>query len=100
MNHILERAVIHFFSATALVMLAFFVLRTIRRHWAKKWLPDNWQALLTTAAVTVFAFSTMREAYDVFSGQALSKAFTDYLSWLLGCGIGAWGLYRFKVDNV
>ena len=97
--HILDRGAIHFFSATALVMLTFFVLRTVQRHITKSWLPDHWQPLLTFAAILVFSFSTLREAYDVVNGQTLAKAFTDYISWFLGCVVGTWGLYRFRVDR-
>ena len=97
--HILERAVIHFFSACSLVMLTFFALRTARRKWKTSWLPDSFRERLLLAAICVFALSTMREAWDVANGQALIKAFTDYASWLTGCGVATWGLYRFKMDD-
>lgn len=93
-----ERAIVHFFSASSLVLLAFFGLRTLQRRAAGDWLPGNWQPTLALAAVTVFALASLREAYDVSAGQPLAKAFTDYASWLLGAGFSVWGLYRFKVD--
>jgi hypothetical protein len=37
----------------------------------------------------------MREAWDVANGQPLVKVVTDYMSWLLGTGFGAWGLHRW-----
>lgn len=92
--HILERFVIHFTSATSLVLVMFMLLRSLARHGYTNWLP-TWRASLIVAALFVFAVSTTREAYDVANGQPLVKAFTDYASWLLGCGVAAWGLTRF-----
>lgn len=94
--HILERGVIHFFSSMSLLMLAFFGFRTAVRWSRSAWLPTAWRQQLIIAALAVFAVSTLREAWDVGHGQTIMKAFADYLSWLLGCGVSAWGLYRFK----
>lgn len=97
--HIIDRGTIHFFSSMSLVMLAFFAFRTAARRSHSAWLPAAWRQHLLFAAVAVFAVSTLREAYDVANGQPLVKAFTDYGSWLLGCGASAWGLYRFKLTD-
>lgn len=97
--HVLDRFIVHFFSASSLVMLTFFALRTLDRRIRSEWLPDDWKPLLGLAAVTVFAVASLREAWDVAQGQALGKALTDYASWLLGCGVSTWGLARFKTDK-
>jgi hypothetical protein len=96
--HILDRFVIHLASATSLVMAATFAIMYLRRRVAdsQQWIPANFNSQLMIAALAVFAFSTMREAYDVSVGQPLVKAFTDYASWIIGTGVGAWGLYRIK----
>lgn len=87
MSNGIERAVIHFFSNTALVFGAFWLVRVTQRRWPKH-LP------LGTAALLVFTGAALREAWDVAHGQPLWKAFTDYLSWFLGCAFSAWLLYR------
>ena len=97
--HILDRGTIHFFSSMSLVMLAFFAFRVAARKSKSAWLPAAWRQQLVIAAVAIFAVSTLREAYDVANGQTVIKAFTDYLSWLAGCGVSAWGLYRFKTSG-
>ena len=97
--HILERAMIHFFSATSLVLVVFMLLRSLARRKAARWLPTSWKASLVMAALLVFAISTMREAYDVANGQVLVKAFTDYISWCAGCGVAVWGLFRFAKET-
>lgn len=92
---IMERASIHFASATSLVMITAVWVRFLQRKTHSKWLPKSMYQTLIYAGLTVFAISTMREAYDVAHGQPLVKAFTDYASWLVGTGFGAWGLYRW-----
>ncbi len=96
--HILDRFAIHFVSATALVLCAATALRVAAKRWSQ-WLPADWRHRLVIAGLTVFAISTMREAWDVAHGQLLIKAFVDYASWVCGCGFGVWGLYRFKKDS-
>ncbi len=93
--NIVERFVIHFFAATSLVLLVTMALASARRRWPVWYLPKSVRLRLIVAALLVFACSILREAYDVWNGQALIKAFTDDLSWALGSGAGAWGLYRF-----
>lgn len=96
--HILDRFAVHFFASMSLVLLAFFAVRHFTPK-ARGWLPDEWKEQLALAGLLVFAFSTLREAWDVAHGQTLLKAFTDYASWLLGCGGSVWGLYRFGKEQ-
>lgn len=96
--HILDRAVLHFFSATSLVLLAFMGLRAFNRRRPSEWFPVHWKASLSLAALTVFGFATLREAWDVAAGQSLIKASVDYFSWFAGCAVAAYGLYRFGKD--
>jgi hypothetical protein len=79
-------------------MAATFAIMYLRRKVtdSQPWIPSNFNSQLLIAALAVFAFSTLREAYDVSVGQPLVKAFTDYASWIIGTGVGAWGLYRIK----
>lgn len=94
--HILDRAVIHFFSSCGVLLCVVFAIRWAARKWPNPFLPKTYEMLLTVSALLVFAFSTLREAVDVSNGQTLFKAFCDYASWLLGCGVSAFGLYRIK----
>lgn len=93
--NILDRFVIHFTAATSLVLALANLYRYLRRRYRNQWLPGTMPHTLAWAALTVFAISTLREAYDVRQGQSLVKAITDYISWLLGTGFGAWGIYRW-----
>ena len=92
--HIIDRATIHFTSATSLVLSIAIGIRFASKK--TKWLPRSLPQVLLLSAMTVFAISTLREAYDVAHGQSLVKAFTDYASWLAGTGCAAWGLYRWS----
>ena len=94
--HILGRFIIHFFSSFSLVVIGFFALKFLAKKVpeAQKFLSPTFEHLVVLAALLVFTFSTLREAYDVSKGQALTKAFFDYASWLLGTGCSAFGLYR------
>ena len=94
MAHIIDRFIIHFFASAGVVLMALFTLRYASRKLKTKLLPVHLETQIIVAALAVFADATLREAWDVHSGQALVKAITDYISWLLGCGCTAWGLYR------
>ena len=94
--HILDRAVIHFFSSCGICLCAFIVLHWVQRKKQLSWLPATVQAQLVLVAVAVFAGSTLREAYDVNAGQSLGKAVADYLSWAAGVTCSIWGLWRFR----
>ena len=92
---ILDRFVIHFFASTSLVALAFFFIRWIVRKLQSshpvdlmRWFP------IVLSGLLVFAVSATREAVDVANGQPLIKAFTDYLSWFLGCAASVYAIHR------
>lgn len=97
MLHILERGIIHFFASGSLVLAVFLAYSYWTKHNAKaaEWLPSG-KALLVFSALSVFALASLREPIDVALGQSVTKAFTDFTSWILGTGVSAWGLYRFK----
>ena len=92
--HILDRAIIHIFSAMGLVVGAFFGLQSLHRHLKSSWLPANVGGRLLLAAILVFGITATREAVDVANGQPLVKAFTDYASWAIGLALGIWATYR------
>jgi len=98
-KHIIDRFAIHFAASTCLVLMVTFAIHFASRQLKSPWLPVTVQHKLVMAALLVFAFSTIREAVDVYNGQPLVKAFTDYLSWFSGTVTSAWGLYRFWRDN-
>jgi hypothetical protein len=92
MTHILERAIIHIFSATSAYLLAWFTLQWALRKWPV-WTPIVLPAILACAIIG------NREAFDVANGQPLIKVFTDAVSWIIGMGLAIWGLHRFKKLN-
>ena len=100
-QYILDRSAFHFTSAVTLVLMSSIIIRTIKRLLIKinskkeGWLPDSMQNTLIMAALFVFSFSTLREAWDVARGQLLIKAFIDYFSWFLGVVSGCWWLHRW-----
>lgn len=98
MLHILERFILHFVSATFLTLAAFYLLRYWGRHNRKVgiFISGRHGHLVTISALIVFALAVLREPIDIHMGQVWYKAISDQISWLLGCAIGAWGLYRFK----
>lgn len=93
-SHIIERFIIHLFSATGLVVGTFFAIQSIQRRYAKDWLPSNVGGRLLLAGFLVFGVTATREAWDVHNGQPIVKAFTDYISWAIGLGLGIWATYR------
>lgn len=95
-GHIVERFIIHMFSAMGLVVGVFFGLQSLnRRQKMNGWMPSNIGGRLVLAGLLVFGVTAMREAYDVaVGGQPLIKAFTDYASWLIGLTLGVWAAYR------
>lgn len=101
MGHIAERFLIHFFSATALTLCAFFALRYWVGHNQKVgvWISARRSHLLVLSAVLVFALLPLREPFDVALGQTWYKAIADQISWFLGAAVSAWGLHRFGGDK-
>jgi hypothetical protein len=94
MTEILWRGLLHFICSCGIVLIVLLFLSFIHRRTNWIFLPEIPEQQLFIAALIVFAVSTMREAYDVSNGQPLIKAFTDYASWLLGCGFSVFGIYR------
>ncbi|MCI0352577.1 MAG: hypothetical protein L0Z53_24420 [Acidobacteriales bacterium] len=94
--HIVERFTLHLASSTSLVLALAFLLRWLKRRFRTEWLSEVPAVQLTVAALLVFAFSTLREAYDVANGQPLVKVAFDYASWLIGAGASAYGLFRWR----
>ncbi len=93
-GHILERSIIHLFSAMGLVVGTFFGIQSLHRRYAKGWLPANVGGRLLLAGFIVFGLTATREAWDVSQGQPVVKALTDYLSWAIGLSLGIWATYR------
>ena len=98
--HIIERGAIHLLCSCFLTLAAFTALRYWRNHNRKAgvWLSGDKLHLLVVSALAVWALSTLREPFDVAAGQSTVKAVTDFISWLAGCGVAVWGLYRFSKD--
>ncbi len=97
MVHAAGRFILHFWAAPGIVLGATFALAFLvrkKKDWT--WLPQTKRQIIAVAALAVFACATLREAYDVWAGQPLYKAFTDYSSWLLGCGVAVWALFRLE----
>jgi len=96
LRQIIDRAVIHIYASAGVVLMTLITLRWYCRKWPTPWLPQLFQTQVLIAALLVFAFSALREAWDVSQGQPVIKAFTDYASWFIGCGLSSWGLYRIR----
>ena len=91
--HILDRAVIHFFSSAGVYLIALWGFWLLERK-ARWWPPlKGWWELILPAAAS-FLFISLREAFDAAAGGALVKSVCDWLSWLAGLGASAWALYR------
>ena len=67
-----------------------------RKYKNSKFFPRSMEQTLVYAAITTFALTALREAFDVAYGQPLFKAPVDYASWCLGLAVGSWALYRWK----
>lgn len=98
--HIVERFIIHFVGATFALLAFFFALR----YWLRRnrkvaaFLSPDINHLLVTSALLVFALFTLREPFDVASGQVWYKAIFDQISWFAGAAVSAFGLYRFRKE--
>ena len=98
--HILDRAQLHYFYAIGLVIFVFFALRSLRRILIRRkskyaeWLPATLGPTLLFADFIIALFAFSREAWDVYKGQWVFKAYTDYLSWALGLITGNLLAYR------
>lgn len=90
-RHSLERFGLHFIASGTVILLLYYLLSL--PHWS--WIPERSEQRVGFAALFVFAFSTVREAYDVAHGQSLAKAISDYASWASGCVV--WGFILSKI---
>ena len=94
MLHALDRFVIHFFSASGLLLFTFFGLLFLKRKWLHSYIPDKLVQQLVYAGAIILFFAFGREAIDVHNGQPFYKVFTDNISWICGVGCGIWGIMR------
>ena len=102
MAQFIERFLVHFICSTSLTLAAFFALRYWISHNTKVgiFLSARKSHLIISSALIVWGLSVLREPYDILAGNQLwYKAIFDQLSWTLGLGITAWGLYRFGGKN-
>ena len=91
--HILERAVIHFFSSSGVYLIALWGFWLLERK--VKWWPQlrGWRELILPAVLSFLLIST-REIFDMAAGGSVVKSVCDWLSWLLGLGVSVWAVYR------
>lgn len=90
--HILERFIIHVFSAAGVYLGVYFGVDFLRRRW-----PLWFTAILP--AILVIGFVGWNEVGDLHRGQSYLKVFFDAASWSLGLGLTVWGLIRYKRKN-
>ena len=97
MIHMLERFVIHFASSGMLVMITYFLLRSLWRRLVWRILEKRQAVVFAVICAVPTAFiPPLREAFDVAAGQPLLKAVTDYISWFAGAGVASWLAYRIS----
>ena len=100
--HILYRGQLHYFYAIGLVIFVFFGLRSLLRRIRRsekyskymEWLPTSHGSTLLYADFLIIIVAMSREPLDVSHGQWVFKAYTDYLSWMLGLVTGNLLAYR------
>lgn len=98
MMHIVDRFLLHFGWTVWLISGLWFLLRMIKRKKDVSWLPDLWKHQLLLCGILVALGPLTREAWDVYNGQSLIKAFTDYISWIFGSAVSLWGIYRIGME--
>lgn len=99
MGHIIERFIIHYFCSAGAVMASFFAFASLLRRYPKlgKYLPsESFLKRLIFISVVILLAAFSREAWDVYKGQPIAKAFTDYASWALGLGCSIWAIIRIR----
>ena len=92
-RHVLERAMIHFFSAAGVYHVALWGFWALERR--VRWWPElrGWWELILPAVLS-FGFISFREIFDVAAGGSPVKSICDWLSWIGGLGCAAWSTYR------
>lgn len=92
-THVVERAIIHFFSSGGVYLIAVWGFWLLERR--ARWWPQlrGWWEFILPAAFS-FLFISLREVFDVGAGGAALKSVCDWLSWAAGLGASAWALYR------
>ena len=95
--HVIERFIIHFFSAYGLVTGTFFLINWIRKKpSAANWTPQTYMGIFIEAALLVCLVAFIREPFDVHEGDWWLKSYFDMASWVLGSGTAVWGSYRLR----
>jgi len=91
--HMADRAGLHYLMTVAVQVFGMHFQWWLERRF--KWMPrvEGWWAYLVPALVAQTLIQ-LREPLDVAHGQLAVKAFTDYLSWMLGFGSSTYALYR------
>ena len=92
--HILERFVIHVFSGASVLILALVGFWYMERK-VRSFRLNGWMFFILPALVS-FTLISFREIWDVSAGGPLIKSVTDWISWVIGIGGAAYGLYRLS----
>lgn len=99
MLHAIDRFIIHFFSSAGVLVCAVFGYASLVRRVPKlaAWLPsETFNKRLVFLAVVILLFAVGREAWDVYKGQSIAKAFSDWASWAMGLGCSIWAVIRIR----
>jgi putative effector of murein hydrolase len=103
MMHIAYRFELHFIASLTITIVFYFLLQywTRRNRKALIWCGYYKEHLLLLSALCVAALLPLREPYDIYMGNnTFVKSIFDQISWFLGAGTSAWGLYRFTKKGV
>jgi len=103
MAHMLERFALHFVSSAFVLLVFRFVYEWLADRFPAvgrfdvRWVGDTEEQKLFFCAMLVGLLFPLREPYDVWMGNnGILKAYMDTLSWWLGAGVAAWGVYRYN----
>lgn len=92
LKHILERGGLHIVAAAFVYLCVHFSVRYAARKW-------RYWGLALPAILTVAAMG-WHEVYDLATdANPPIKSLTDGISWLIGTGLTAWALYRFRNEH-
>ena len=84
-GHILDRTVIHLFSAGGVLLSGLYLKRFIPE--ARR--PDDW-----VIALCAFTVISLREVHDVAEGNPRVKSYIDWCSWAGGFTLWLWVIHR------